>query len=158
MTVNLAGYNAEEHKPMEQFDAIPAGDYRAIATNSEMKATKQGDGMYLQIEWELLDEPYRGRKLWSRLNLENKNETAVKIAQQELSSICRAVGILRPKDSGELHNKPVMLKVGVELRKDTGEQSNRIKNYAPVAPVSAPTTSAAPPKAAAAGGKPPWRQ
>lgn len=157
MTVKLAGYNAEEHKPMETFDAIPAGEYRAIATNSEMKATKQGDGMYLQIEWELLDEPYRGRKLWSRLNLENKNETAVKIAQQELSSICRAVGVLRPSDSAELHNKPVLLKVGVEIRKDTQEQSNRIKNYSAIAPANA-NAATPPPAAAATSGKPPWRK
>lgn len=154
MTVNLAGYDAEQHKPMEEYDAIPAGDYRAIATDSEMKATKQGDGMYLQIVWELLDEPFKGRKLWSRLNLENKNTTTVDIAKRELSSICRACGILRPRDTAELHNKPLMLKVGVELRKDTGEQTNRIKNYSPIGAMQQP---APPPAAATSGGKPPWR-
>jgi hypothetical protein len=165
---NLAGYNAANHEPMSEFTLMPDGEYRAIATESEFKATKQGNGEYLQITWEFIDEPYRKRKTWSRLNLMNPNATAVEIAQRELSSICRAVGILTPKDSSELHGRPIILKIGHETRKDNGEVSNRIKGYASVdaggsnatPPAGPPATSVPnpPPAAPAAGSVPPWRR
>ena len=152
----LDGYDASAHQPLDSFEAIPDGEYRAIATDSEMKETKSGQGSYLQIAWEIIDGEHKGRKLWSRLNLENNNQTAVDIAQRELSSICRAVGVLRPKDSAELHSKPIILRVGHELRKDTGENSNRIKGYKSVdAPPSAPSSAAG---AASTPAVAPWRR
>ena len=149
---NLDGYNAEEYQPLDTFEPIPAGEYRAVATDSEMRSTKGGSGSYLQVVWELLEGDFKGRKLWSRLNLDNPNRTAVEIAQRELSSICRAAGILRPKDSAELHGIPVLLKVGVEKRSDTGELQNRIKGYAPIGN-GAEKTHVAPTSA-----KPPWKR
>jgi hypothetical protein len=153
---NMAGFDATKHEPMGDFTPMPDGDYRAIATDSEFKQTKAGTGEYLQITWELLDDPYKKRRIWSRLNLNNPNITAVEIAQRELSSICRAVGILQPRDSSELHGKPLILKIGTEKRKDTGEVTNRIKGYKPIdatAPGGAPTPSVTPPP-----GIPPWRK
>lgn len=151
---NLEGYNAEEYQPMENYEALPAGDYRAIATSSEMRPTKAGAGAYLQIAWEVIDGEYKGRKLWSRLNLQNPSPKAVEIAQRELSSICRAAGVLRPRDSAELHNIPVLLKVGTEKRSDTGELQNRIKGYAAIA--SAP--AAQKPAVTTSPAKPPWKR
>lgn len=127
---NLDGYDANVHEPMGDFTPLPKGEYRAIAVESEMKATKAGTGQYLQIEWQVVAGDYNERKLWSRLNLDNPNEKAVEIAQRELSSICRAVGVMKPKNSEELHDKPLLLSVDVEERNDKpGEFSNRIKGY-----------------------------
>lgn len=126
----LNGFNAEEHDELTDFSPLPQGDYLAIATDSDMKSTKAGTGEYLEIAWEVIDGEFKGRRLWSRLNLDNPNPKAVEIAQRELSSICRAVGVLRPEDSSQLHNIPLVLRVGVEKRKDTGEFSNRVKGYA----------------------------
>ena len=36
-----------------------------------MKATKAGTGQYLQLGFQILDGPHKGRKLWARLNLDN---------------------------------------------------------------------------------------
>lgn len=128
---NLDGFDAREHEPTGGPDALPAGEYLAMATDSEMKSTKSGNGKYLQIAWKVLDGPHEGRMLWSRLNLENPNQTAVDIAKRELSAICHAVGVLRPKRSEELHGVPVMLRVGVRKRPDTGDLSNEVKGYKP---------------------------
>jgi len=125
----LNGYDANKHEPLNDFGVIPKGDYLAIATNSSMKPTKAGTGFYLEIEWEILEGEHKGRKLWSRLNLDNPNPTAVQIANRELSSICRAVGVMKPKDSEELHNKSIVLKVVVAKRRDNGEPESRIKGY-----------------------------
>ena len=90
---NLTGFDANQVEPTVDFEAIPAGKYLAMITDSEMKPTKSGAGSYLQLTFEVLEGPYRGRILWARLNLENPNATTVQIARAELSSICRAVAL-----------------------------------------------------------------
>ncbi len=159
---NLMGFDATQVPDQQEFTALPEGQYVAIATASEMKPTKSGTGEYLQITFEVLDGPQKGRKLWARLNLKNPNQTAVDIAQRELGAICKAVGVLRPRDSTELHNKPLLLTVGVEVD-DRKRENNTIKKYAPVsgqAPVATTAFSAAPaavaPAAAAPAQAAPW--
>jgi hypothetical protein len=99
---NLNGFNAHNIDPATDFEPIPAGKYLAVITDSEMKATKNGNGYYLELTFQVIDGPYKNRLLWSRLNLHNPNEQAVQIAQGELSAICRAVGVMQPKDSVDL--------------------------------------------------------
>ena len=89
---DLRGFEANTVEPNESFDPLSNGDYLCIITASEMKPTKSGDGAYLELELQVLEGPHQGRKLWDRLNLNNANETAVRIARGALSSICRAVG------------------------------------------------------------------
>jgi hypothetical protein len=105
---NLNNFNANQVEPSSNLEAIPAGKYLAVITESELKPTKSGSGSYLQLTFQILEGEYKGRFLWSRLNLHNANPTAVKIAQAELSAICRAVGVLTPGDSVELHNLPLV--------------------------------------------------
>lgn len=129
---NLAGFDASQVPEQQDFTAIPEGPYVVIATASEMKPTKNGQGAYLQFTFEVVDGPMKGRKLWSRLNLQNNNSIAVDIAKRELGAICRAVGIIKPSDSAELHNKPILVTVGVEID-DRNRESNTIKKYEAVA-------------------------
>lgn len=74
---------------------------------------------------------------------------AVQIARAELSAICRAVGVLAPADSAELHNLPLTISVRCKKRADTGEIVNEIAGYAqkeaPPAPLPAANGSAPPP-------------
>ena len=46
------------------FEALPAGEYVAKITTAEVKATKAGDGQYLNIVWEIQDDAYFGRKVF----------------------------------------------------------------------------------------------
>lgn len=125
----LNGFNAHEVDPNFAFEAIPAGKYLAVITESEMKSTKSGGGQYLQLAFQILEGEYKGRFVWARLNLDNPNATTVRIARAELSAICRAVGVMAPKDSCELHNVPLVVGVGVKRRKDTDELVNEIRGY-----------------------------
>ncbi len=125
---NLAGFNADEVPEQQSFDALPKGVYPCVATESEMKPTKKGDGEYLQFTFEVLDGPGKGRKLWARMNVRNPNPTAQDIGQRELGAFCRAVGVPRPNDSAELHNLPVLLHVDTELD-DRQREGNTIKKY-----------------------------
>ena len=43
-------------------------------------SSQAGTGSYLNLTFEILDGNYKGRKVWSRLNLDNPNQQAVQIA------------------------------------------------------------------------------
>lgn len=157
---NLTGFDATQIPEQEDFAALPEGQYVVIATASEFKPTKSGNGEYLQFVFEVIDGQYKGRKLWARLNLKNQNQTAVDIAQRELGAICKAVGILKPNDSAELHNKPILVTVAVEVA-DRKRESNTIKKYESVLGHAAPPSfapSAAQAAPAAAPATPPWQR
>jgi hypothetical protein len=126
---NLSGFNANDVEPAVEFAAIPAGKYVAVITHSEHKDTKAGDGAYLELVFEIVEGEHKGRKVWARLNLENPNPVAVKIARAELSAICRAIGVLTPKDSVELHNLPLLVTVKQKADQD-GEIRNEVRGYA----------------------------
>ena len=156
---DLRGFDAQTVEPNDSFDPVPNGDYLCIITTSEMKPTKAGDGAYLELELQVIEGPYQGRKLWDRLNLNNANETTVKIAKGTLSAICRAVGVLQPTDSCELHDLPLVAKVACRKRDDTEELTNVIKSYKKRDVVAAtPASSPAPAKAAATSSTPPWKR
>jgi hypothetical protein len=145
---DLTGFNAHEIDPTSNLEPIPAGRYLAIITDSELKPTKSGNGHYLQLTFQILEGPYKNRLVWSRLNLHNANETTVKIARAELSAICRAVGVMTPRDSTELHNIPLIIAVRLKRREDTGELQNEVRGYfkkEPPAVQSQQATSNVPP-------------
>ena len=144
-------FNASEVDPAVGFDPIPAGKYLAVITESEMRPTKAGTGQYLQLTLDVVEGQYRGRKLWARLNLQNPSQMAMKIAQAELSAICRAVGVLQPRDSVDLHNLPLQITVGCKKRDDTGDIVNEIKGYAKKEAVTGAPQQAT-------DGNPPWRR
>ena len=146
---DLRGFDANQVEPTAALDPIPAGKYPAVITESEMKPTKAGTGSYLQLAFQIIEGEHKNRLLLARLNLDNPNETAVKIANAELSAICRAVGVLAPSDSAELHNLPLVIHVRCKKRSDTGEITNEIKGYSqkeqPVVASQAPATNSTPP-------------
>ncbi len=150
---NLNGFDASQVEPTASFDPIPAGKYLAAITESEMKPTKNGSGSYLQMTFTVLDGEFKNRVLWARLNLNNPNATAVKIARSELSAICHAVGVMQPRDSVELHNIPLLITVKVKKREDTGELTNEIKGYEPKA-----AAAGQPQQAPASDTTPPWKR
>jgi len=149
---NLNGFDASQVEPTS-FDPLPAGKYLAVITESEMRPTKKGAGQFLNLTFEIVEGEYRGRKVWARLNLKNPNPQAEQIARGQLSAICRAVGVMAPKDSLELHNLPLVVTVKVKKREDTGDLQNEISGYA-----KKESAAAAPPSQQAASSTPPWKR
>jgi hypothetical protein len=127
---SLQGFDATAVEPTTPIEPVPSGKYIAMVIESENKPTKAGTGHYLQLTFEILEGDYKGRLLWARLNLDNPNAQAVSIARAELSSICRAVGVMQPNDSMELHNLPMVISVRCRKRSDSDEMSNEIRGYA----------------------------
>lgn len=150
--MELTGFNAAEVEPTASYEPLPAGWYKAVITASEEKPTKAQTGSFLMMTLEVIDGEHQGRKLIERLNLNNPNPTAVEIAQRTLSGICRAVGILTPRTSADLHDKPLMVKVKVKPGEGQYGPSNEIQEYA------APEKASAPAAASGGGSTPPWKR
>lgn len=154
------------------FDVVPAGWYNVRITESINKPTKDGQGSYLALTLTIIDGQYANRKLFDRLNLNNKNPKAVEIARDTLTAICHAVGVFQVPDSTVLHGLPMQCKVTVRPADGKYDESNEVKAYKAISggsasqPVPAfvqqaaapsPAQSfAAPAAVAAPAATPPW--
>ena len=94
------------------------------------KSTNVNPDTHLELTFQILEGDLKGRQVWARLNLHNPNAQTVKIARGELSAICRAVDVMTPRDSVDLHNLPMVITVRCKKREDTGEISNEVRGYA----------------------------
>jgi hypothetical protein len=164
---SLTNFNANEVEAAPSFDPVPAGRYIAVIVESENKPTKSNQGSYLQLTFEVIEGEHRGRRLWARLNLDNPSSMAVKIARGELAAICKAVNVIAPRDSVELHNLPLAIKVVCKKREDNGEITNEIKGYSPRAAAAGAgngatkppvTTTAGAAGNGGGGGGAPWKR
>lgn len=154
---SLNNFDANQVDPSVALDPLPAGKYIAVVSESELKPTKAGGGKYLQLTFQIIEGEHKGRLVWARLNLENKSDMTVKIARGELSAICRAVGVMQPRDSVELHNVPLEINVGLKKRDDNGEFTNVIKGYAKKGG-NGGVTAPRPAVTAGPGSTPPWKR
>lgn len=151
------GFNAKDVPPNEDFAPLPPGNYLAVMTESEEKDTRSGEGTYHNLTFEIQEPPSaKGRKVWERLNLNNKSKEAVRIAYGTLSAICRAVGVMQPHDTAELHGLPLCLRLKLTKRSDTGETTNEIAGYKPKGEYKPAAPGGQAPGASPAGGAPPW--
>jgi len=48
-------FNANEVPPAEALEAVPAGKYIAVITESEVKPTKSGTGHFLELTFEIIE-------------------------------------------------------------------------------------------------------
>ena len=128
------------NETMSDRSPLPAGDYSAMVTESDIKTTQKG-GKAVSLTWTIIEpDAFAGRKVWSNLNLVNANPQAVEIAQKELNSIAFACGYAPGttiSDTQMLHEKicTITLKVRPEGKGKDGvfyEAKNEIKSYAPL--------------------------
>jgi len=128
----IAGFDANDVEPQEEFELLPEGQYKAIIAECNDKDTKDGTGKLIEVKLQIIEDPGKGRIFFDRLNIINANETAVQIAKQTLAAICRAVGVMNPQANSDLCNIPFVLTLKHEKRKDNGELINRPKKYEPL--------------------------
>ena len=128
-------FDATNRPTMDDRDGLPKGDYALFVAESAIDKTKDNvngvpgceNDRYLKLTVQVADGPYEKRKFPIRLNLWNKNQTAVDIANKELTSLCHAIGKMKVQDSSELHFKKFMGSVDVEV--NGNYTSNVIKKY-----------------------------
>ncbi len=92
------------------FDPIPAGDYPAHITESDIANTKNGDLM-LKLSWTVLEGPHASRILFDNVMLTG-SEKAVAFGKRKLRTMADATGHPNPNHvdySEELHGRPCLL-------------------------------------------------
>lgn len=118
-----SAFRRKDHGSMRDFSAIPAGEYTAKIVESDYVETKSKDGHILKLTFEIQDKEFKGHKFFVNLNLDNPSEKAMEIANNELGTICDAVGKAMVKKSEELHGVPMTVKLGVK------DEQNVVKMY-----------------------------
>lgn len=163
---SIAGSYDENAEPSSGYTPLPVGEYQLEIVESDYVATQSGNGMILKCKAQVVGGDFDGRPFYINYNLENANETAQDIGQRDFAGLRRAVGVLAPQDTEELHFKAFGVKIGQRKRKDTGELENNIVKYLFDGEQSAPPPAAnnnrqaaqQPKPAAASGGSKPWRK
>ena len=128
--VDLSGFDAENDGFTADIGLIPAGRYLAVITDSELKPTRTASGQCLEFTFRVVNGPYANRLLRLQLHLWSPVERTRMVSEAELSAVCRAVGVVQPRDSRELHDVPLFITVARERREDMGEVVNTIRSYA----------------------------
>ena len=137
-------FNAAGVEPQKPFEALPTGWYNVQIVKSEIKPTKAGTGAYLSLKMTVIDGPHAKRVLFTNLNVSNPNPIAQEIAQQQLSAICHATGVIQVNDSQELHGKPFQCRAVQTPPENGRDAGNDIKGFkaidgaAPAGAVAAP--------------------
>lgn len=131
-------FDPTQHDPEEERTLLPDGEYVSIITDTEIVDNSKGTGKILKITHQIAEGAYQNRKVWDNLNIVHQNMNAQEIAQRRLTSICIAVGVVTTlKDTTELHNCPMRIKLVTEPAKDGYAAKNKIKSYAPYAAANA---------------------
>lgn len=111
-------FDATKHEDMQSgFDLLPLGKYLATVTKSDVKKTKDKKGKYISLTFTIQYGKYKGRLIFTNMNIINANPVAVQIAQKELATLCRAIGKASIQDTTELHGIPFILDIGLEKDK-----------------------------------------
>ena len=132
-------FTADDHEPMSEFGIMPSVWYLGHIRKSEVKKTKAGTGLRLNMQVEVEsceednfieeDSKYKKRIVFIGLNVQNPSAQAVEISQRELTSICTVCKVREIEDSEELHDISFGFKLGVETGKDGYDDKNVIKKY-----------------------------
>lgn len=127
----MAGLNfdATQHDT-SQSSTLPLGDYDLEVSASEVKPTSKGTGHILKLTIDVLaPEEFKGRKIFTNMNVANDNPVAEKIGKEDLAKMCRAIGISTITDSEEMHFKKFSAKVGLEKPQPGYDARNKIIKY-----------------------------
>jgi len=107
-------FDSGQHDDMQSgFDPLPKDDYLAKIVESDVKVTAKKDGKYIKLKFKILQGEFKGRFVWTNINIVNPNPVAVEIAQKELATLCRACGKGAIQDTQELHETPFMMKLKI---------------------------------------------
>lgn len=161
--VFAGGFDANAVPPDagRDFEPLPAGAYEVEISNADVKDTKNGNGCYLALELTVVGPTNAGRKVWANITLKNSNAQAEQIGAGQLSALCHAAGIPVLKDSDQLFQKIVRVRLKVTPAKDGFQAKNDVTAYEAVGaqqpgPTASRPAANAPAPAASAAKKAPW--
>jgi hypothetical protein len=123
------GFDPNQYEPTH-FDTLPAGDYEVVVVESDLKVPASGGAPYLKLTLQVINGPAQNRKLFHNLSINHAKPDVQQIARGKFSQLCRAIGVPSPRDSSELHMKPVTATVKVKADQN-GNPQNEVVGYKP---------------------------
>lgn len=130
---NLGNFNPDEVK--DDRELLPDGEYAMQVIESDVVATKSGNGQLLKLTYEVIEGNAARRKLWDQINIAHQSAEAQEIGQRQLKRLCGAIGITGPvSDSEQLHFKPFRGTVATEPGRDGWGPKNKITGFRPYGP------------------------
>lgn len=113
------------------YEPLPAGWYEVYITDAELKYTKNGDGKYISVMYNIVGPTHEGRVVYGNLNIKNPNPVAEEIGRQQLGSLIRAIGLSKVTDTDELIGGHIYIKLGIREASGDFDASNYVKAYKP---------------------------
>lgn len=149
-------FNAQQYDPTQGAGGLPIGKHAVIIESSEVKATKDNTGGYIQLNLKITEGPQTGSGGAYRLNIYSANAQAVEIANKQLSAVCHVTGVFNVQDSQQLHNIPFMVEVGPQKNKPEYTEVKKVFDAAGNEPGKAAQPAAPAPAAATPGAPAAW--
>lgn len=131
-------FSTEDKGEMNNFDALPAGEYQVKVKDSSLNVNSKKTGKYLKFIFEVTEGEFKGRWLFSNMNIIHTNVQAVEKAEKELATLCRACGKSSILDSDEVHGCELMVKITQTKATSQYPAGNDIKDYQPVKGIAKP--------------------
>jgi hypothetical protein len=129
--MDYAPGNASETESKEYTLATP-GKYKVEIIDSSEEISGAGN-RYLKLKLSIMEGTHKGTWVWDNLNLYHPKEDVQGLARQILGTISKSCGIIGPKDTSELHYKPLFALLDVEPEGDYPAK-NVVKKYSPLDP------------------------
>lgn len=128
------GVNLSDIQDIDGFSPIPPGEYQVQGEQVSLKNTKTGGGKYLLFELNVIEGPYKNRKIFQNVIVEHSNEDAKRIGLQWLKSwilACNGTGDERLTLSLILRflNQPCLAFVSIEEGRSGYSDQNKIQRF-----------------------------
>jgi hypothetical protein len=122
-------FNARNFDPEQGVGGFPIGNHLIKNIASEVKATKAGDGGYLQFTGQILDGEHAGTTGAIRINLYSASPDAARIAHGQFSAMCHVCNVMDVQDSSQLHEIPYRIEVGLQKEPNPNKYTEVKKFY-----------------------------
>jgi len=138
------------------YEPLPAGWYSATINQAEVRPTKDGNGEYIRVRYDITGPTHQGRTVFGNLNIKNASTKAEEIGRQQLGEIMRAIGLTRVTDTDQLIGGQLSIKLDIRPATEQYAAQNEVRGFKSLAgqPAPAPSKPAAAPSAGAK--TPPW--
>lgn len=149
MSGNLE-FDATQVEPQQPLEPWERGEYDVKIDDTEIVINNDKKIGMLKITFQGIDGKYKGRKISTHINLwvvdgsgqkMRRTDKAGEIAAGQMSAICHAVNILKPRNHEELRNN--YIRIFVDIQKDN-KNYNEVKGFKAMNSGQAPDATSQP--------------
>ena len=158
MQLNQAFNISDLPQGNSNYELLPDGWYSATINKAELANTKDGNGQYIKMRYDITGPTHQGRVVFGNLNIRNASAKAEGIGRQQLGDIMRAIGLSKVTDTDQLVGGVLQIKVATRAANGQYEAQNEVKGFRSLGGVASPLQASTAPATPAVGkaATPPW--